>query len=67
MYHLFIGNYQEIMHHKAAFYKKGDNYIPCTVTGYHFKPREYEIQLVNEHNQTSVFRTKKIYVKERCK
>lgn len=61
MYELFIGNYERAIG-MSAYHKKGNKYIPCTVTGYHFRTRKYTLLSI-EPGGRRVIRTKKIYVK----
>ncbi len=64
MYNLFIGNYERVMG-MTVYYKKGKKYIPCVVTNYYFKSREYALvpiaDLENASSERRVIYTTKIY------
>ena len=70
MYELFIGNYERVMG-QTVYFKKGNTYIPCTVTNYYFKPRKYALvptedmeNISNEEcSKRRLFNSAKIYVK----
>lgn len=70
MYELFIGNYERVMG-QTVYFKKGNTYIPCTVTNYYFKPRKYALvptedmeNISNEEcSKRRLFYSAKIYVK----
>ncbi|NLE04928.1 MAG: hypothetical protein GX638_09015 [Crenarchaeota archaeon] len=42
MYDLFIGNYERVMG-KIVFHKFRNSFIPCLVTNYYFKSRQYAL------------------------
>lgn len=70
MYELFIGNYENVMG-RIVYIKKCNKYIPCKITNYYFKTREFTLVPVfdmenipaEEHNKRRLFKSKKIYIK----
>lgn len=70
-YDLFIGNYQEVMNGRRVYYKKGNNFIPCVVTNYYFKPRKFALVPIddmknisdNNHEKRRLFYSTKVYIK----